>query len=331
MHALAFACTTFLLASSGGPLVGKCYDWHLGDGLVLVNKRGVDKRALPMHPDDHPAAWRSAHASVTFNQYGREMPNGGMNDAGLVVEVMWLDATHLPPPDARPTVNELQWIQYQLDRFATVEEVAAHAADLRVARVSGRVHYLACDRGGACAAIEFVDGKLVMTRGRDLVAPVLTNSTYAESAAALGHHHGFGGDRPIPAGAGSLDRFVHAADRVRQRGGDAFAVLDAVDNDASRWHIVYDPAHLTATWRTRANPKQKRVDLARFPASCGAPVEMLDIDADLAGDVTDKFVAYREDANSKLLGRSLATVRELPPGMAAQVAHYPSLLPCAAP
>jgi hypothetical protein len=89
---------------------------------------------------------------VTFNQYGREFPAGGMNDAGLVVEIMWLESSEYERPDARPTLNELQWIQYQLDRFATVDEVEAHAAELRVSRVNGKVHYLACDRGGHCAA-----------------------------------------------------------------------------------------------------------------------------------------------------------------------------------
>jgi choloylglycine hydrolase len=332
----AAACTTFLLSSPDGRVVGKCYDWDLGAGIVLINKRGVDKRALPMHPDDHPATWRSAHASVTFNQYGRELPNGGMNDAGLVVEVMWLDATVLPAADARPTVNELQWIQVQLDRWSTTDEVVAHAGELRVARASGLVHYLVCDRDGACAAIEFVEGKLTVTRGRELVSPVLTNHTYSASAAALRRHVGFGGRHPIPSGAGSLDRFVRASDRVRLGArGDlvtaALAVLDAVNNDASRWHIVYDPVHLTASWRTRATPTVKRVDLSHFPGSCGAPVEMLDIDAGAEGDVTARFVPYREEANARLVARSLATVEGLPPGTAPLVAHYPDLLPCSTP
>src|SRR5438067_1938354 len=91
------ACTTFLV----GDTVGKCYDWNMGQGLVLLNPRGLDKSAMPMSPTDRPARWHADHASLTFNQYGREMPNGGINEAGLVVEVMWLDETRLPPPDAR--------------------------------------------------------------------------------------------------------------------------------------------------------------------------------------------------------------------------------------
>jgi choloylglycine hydrolase len=54
-----------------------------------------------------------------------------MNEAGLVVEIMWLKESEYPPPDEHPTVNELQWVQYQLDNFATVTEVAANAERLR--------------------------------------------------------------------------------------------------------------------------------------------------------------------------------------------------------
>jgi penicillin V acylase-like amidase (Ntn superfamily) len=39
----------------------------------------------------NPAKWVSRYGSVTFNQYGCENPTGGMNEAGLVVEQMWLD------------------------------------------------------------------------------------------------------------------------------------------------------------------------------------------------------------------------------------------------
>ena len=48
----ASACTTFMLERGGDRVVGKSYDWHMGQGLVLVNKRGVAKQSLPAKPDD---------------------------------------------------------------------------------------------------------------------------------------------------------------------------------------------------------------------------------------------------------------------------------------
>ena len=109
-----FACTTFSLHQNGQIVFGKNYDWHLGRGLVIVNKRGVSKTAMPGLQDDpgEYAKWTSKYGSLTFNQYGREMPMGGMNEAGLVVELMSLSETQYPQPDARHAIKDLQWIQY---------------------------------------------------------------------------------------------------------------------------------------------------------------------------------------------------------------------------
>jgi len=322
--AVALACTTFVLPNGG---VGKCYDWHMGQGILVVNKRDVLKRALPIMPGDRPASWTSRFASVTFNQYGREFPNGGMNEAGLVVEIMWLAASREPAPDERPTVNELQWIQYQLDRFATAGEVLAHAGELRVSRVHGKVHYLACDRGGACVAIEFLDGKLVATPG----ARVLTNDPYAASLAYLKRHAGFGGSEAIPSGAGSLERFARASSLVAAAKGAlpdaAFAVLDAVNNDASQWHIVYDPVRLRVWYRLRGDKRIKWFDLSRFDGSCAAPAKSLDLAVDASGDVTSRFTDYDAELNRRTVENGLSGIG-LPPPAIEGVARYPGLLQC---
>ena len=42
----AAACTTFMLERGGERVVGKSYDWYMGQGLVVVNKRGVGKQAV---------------------------------------------------------------------------------------------------------------------------------------------------------------------------------------------------------------------------------------------------------------------------------------------
>jgi hypothetical protein len=324
----ARACTTFLLSSSTGPVVGKSYDWHQGQALVFVNKRGVAKKSLPMLPGDRPAAWVSKHASITFNQYGRELPNGGMNDAGLVVEVMWLDASRYPQPDARPTVNELQWIQYQLDNFGTVAEMIAAADQLRVSLVHGKVHYLACDRAAACAAFEHVGGKLVVTSGGALPVKALTNDTYAASLAHLSSQKGEPRDR------GSLARFVTAARSAsRPPAGDAvgaaWSTLEGVRTAASQWTIVYEPAALRVQFKTLAKSRLKVAQLGRFPSSCKAGALALDMDTDAEGDVTSRFAPATADANRQLVERSLAGIRaRLPPGAIERLAAYPDMLPC---
>jgi penicillin V acylase-like amidase (Ntn superfamily) len=324
MTASLILCTTFLL----GGVVGKSYDWGMGQGLVLVNKRGVAKQALPMKPGDKPARWVSKHASITFNQYGREMPNGGMNDAGLVVEVMWLDASEFEKPDDRPSVSELQWIQYQLDSFASVDEMVKSADQLRVSLIYGKVHYLACDKTRACASFEYVKGKQVVTPG----AKVLTNHTYADAKTYAARQES------IPNGGGSLDRFVRAGRLAEQRAGAssqviaAFTVLDSVRGSDSQWNIVYDPVALKVHFRTLTNKKIKSLDFGSFDKSCASAVKLLDIDADLEGDVTARFVPYNDEANRKLIERSVRDIAgKLPKGAVDQVVKYPSMLACSAP
>ena len=114
------ACTTFCLKNKGEVLFGKNYDWMIGDGMIFVNKRGVSKMSAA---EKNPARWNSKYGSITFNQYGREAPSGGMNEAGLVIELMWLDDTRYPQPDSRAEVDVLEWIQYNLDTAASVADV----------------------------------------------------------------------------------------------------------------------------------------------------------------------------------------------------------------
>ena len=103
-------------------------------GLIIVNKRNVSKTAL--YPTDwtggEPVSWTSKYGSVTVNHWGREFSFDGMNEAGLVVSAMGLELTEYPAPDARPAIAAIQWVQYQLDTAATVADVIASDAEMRI-------------------------------------------------------------------------------------------------------------------------------------------------------------------------------------------------------
>ena len=332
----AGACTTFVMDGASGPLIGKSYDWDTADGLVLVNKKGSHKRALVLGAGT-PAEWTSAYASLTFNQYGAELPNGGMNTAGLVVEIMWLVEARVPAPDGRPTLTELQWIQYQLDRYATVAEVVAHARELRVSQVYAPVHYMACDRTGACATLEYLAGRLVITQGKQLLVRTLTNDTYTQSAAHLRRCEGFGGQRPVGRTHGSLDRFARASAMARAaKGGstdDAFRILRSVaQGDYTKWRIVYDPVGQRVAFQTAGAAAIKTVRLSAFDTSCAAPRQMLPLRARVGGDATQRFVPYVQAANRALLDITLKPIAaRLPPGAVALLATYPATVTCAVP
>lgn len=332
------ACTAFLLESGDARVIGKSYDFDFGNGMAVVNKAGMAKMNLPYNPNDKQAQWVSRYASLTFNQFGREMPCSGMNEKGLVVETLWLEGSQYPPPDDRPTLNELQWVQYQLDSFATVGEMVEHAEDNRLASVYAEVHYLACDAKGACAVFEFLNGKTVVRAGKKLKAKVLTNHTYSESAGFLKQHKGYGGKLKIPKSSSSLDRFVRTAWMLKKKAKKmkkdpfktAFKILDSVRmGDFTKWNIVYDPVAGKASFRTLGHPDIRSVSLGDFDRSCKKPVRVLDMNGDESGDVHDKFAAYTTEANKKLSKEAWDGISgDFPPQAVQLVLAFPDSFTC---
>jgi choloylglycine hydrolase len=253
------ACTTFCLRHGPGVILGKNYDWHLGMGLVLRNGRGIAKQA------DAPqgtasARWVSRFGSLTFNQYGREFPSGGMNEVGLAVELMWLDETRYPAPDARPALGCLQWIQYQLDTAASVEDLLQSDAKVRI-DARAPLHFLVADRSGDVATVEFLDGRLTTHRGPDLPVAALTNNEYAASVDFLKQADA---SRDPAEGPGSLERFARTARRVRDFGAHpptdpvafAFATLEwAASTSWTRRACTSarGPIRPSAPWRSRTS------------------------------------------------------------------------------
>ncbi len=317
----SFACTSFCLQDDDALVFGRNYDWHLEHGLVIVNKRGIAKRALLLDPSDKPAEWVSKYGSVTFNQYGREMPCGGMNEAGLVLETMWLAETKYPGRDARPAV--MMWLQYQLDNCATIEEVAASDKEIRVVTVTPMpLHFLGCDREGNVATFEFLDGKLVCHRGASLPVAVLANDTYEKSLAYLKQHVGFGGTKGIPHGSwGSLDRFVCATDRVKAYpsvSSDsaveyAFGTLRSVSQgDSTKWMIVYDPKNMKIHYKTFSCSTTRTVDLSDCDFDVRTPVQVISISTDHTGLLNPHFYHYDTDLNRWLVYYSMKHTEHLP-------------------
>ena len=293
-------CTTFVLKGKGRVYFGRNLDWFWEDGLVVINPRDVQKTAFLM-TEKSPARWTARFGSVTFNQFGRELPYGGMNEAGLVVENMQLEEASYPAPDARPAINLLQWIQYQLDNCRTVAEVIATDGQLRIEsppaqlRGQARVHYLVCDATGDCAAIEFVGGQRVVHRGATLPWPVLANDTYRSSAAPLR-------EQPPPAQPparakdfSSLARFAHAAARAaafkaREPKADldyAFDTLEQVaQGNSTVWRVVYEVSARRIHFCTRGNQQARVIDLKSVDFSGARAAQYVDIQAPPAADGT---------------------------------------------
>ena len=307
------ACTTFCLEGKDGLVFGRNYDWGFGVGIVVVNKRCLSKTAF-VNSRDEPAKWVSRYGSITFNQYGRELPMGGINEAGLVVEQMLLSDTRYPDQDERPVLRELAWTQYQLDTCASVDDVIESDAKVRILQGSAPLHFLVCDRSGRKAVIEFLEGKMTVHRAEKMPVAALANSPYAESLDYLKQFQGFGGEKMIPESARSLDRFARAAQAVRlykagQRDDQernivehAFRILEDVSHGpATQWSTVYDLKGLTVRFRTATSPHIKTLALKDFDFSCETPCRVLDIDTKEPGDAVRRFTDYTTEINRKLV------------------------------
>ena len=265
-------------------------DLDTGTGMVMVNKRAVMKTAIT----GRPAQWTSRFASITLNQYGREFPTGGMNEAGLAVALMALGETQYPAPDERPSVTILEWIQYQLDNSESIDEVIERSARMRIAGTFG-LHYLVADRTGRAVTIEYLNGNLVAHKNNALPVPVLANDTYDRS---LAYYRSI---KSVPSGIGSLERFARAASMISQTKSSAnavdraFEILNAVHQpDYTKWSVVYDPATLTIYLRTDRNPQIRAISFASFDGSCDSAVRIAPIDG---GAFTD----YSLQANTTLV------------------------------
>jgi choloylglycine hydrolase len=319
----AEACTTIAFRDPQQPVVAYNYDFPIGQGMVIVNKRGMAKVS------EHGAAgarWQSRFGSITFVQFGRDGPMAGMNEAGLFVSQMWLDEAVYDGADARPIIGVLEYMQYLLDTAGSVEEALALGEKVRIqSRVP--LHYELADASGAAAVVEFLDGSRKLRSGGDLPYSVLANSPYQAGIDYLSSADILA----PPDGSGSLQRFSRAAASLSTRGDTpavehAFATLASVAQPGfTRWSVVFDLRDRAISWRTDRNEAVRSTRLGSFDLSCRAAVKTLDIHAG-EGDVTTAFQDFSRAGHEALVKSSYAGTSFLAPqGEAAAIAsaHHP--------
>ena len=318
-------CTSFCLDNGEQPIYGKSFDNPtVSDALIVVNKRNVLKTALIDPEDDgEPASWVSKYGSITFNFLGREFPITGMNDAGLVVDALTFYIAEYPMADSRPYVNGMQWVQYQLDNFGTVQEVITNDLQLRITFTSGAhpCFYLVCDRTGRCAVIEFIEGKMVYYTDENMPVNVLSGPGVFDYAKFVEFWEE--GELPTPDSFDSVHRFSVAADMVKDydpiTSGPAvdyaFDILSNLEmwlyeRPITRWRIVYDITNLTIYYHTIENQQTRHFDFNSFGSSCKTPVKVLDIKEDLSGDVSNDFIDYTYEINRDMIKKAIPDISD---------------------
>jgi choloylglycine hydrolase len=300
---ILYPCTTFFINKNGQLVFGRNYDWVTDAGMVCTNLRGLSKTSMKTE-NGETISWLSQYGSITFNQYGKEFPTGGMNEKGLVVELMWLDETRYPDNDNRPAVGVLQWIQYQLDNCSTIDEVIASDKKIRISPTGTTpLHYLIADAKGNAATIEFLNGKMIVHRGNDLSFPVLTNNIYEESVRALKNSSENGNN--------SLERFSQACNMITQFKTDnnntpvidyAFDILSEVAQGSfTKWSIVYDITNKTIQFRTNRFRQIKKLSFSSFDFNCTSSAKALDMNQPANGNINSLFENFSTSINKRIV------------------------------
>ena len=333
-------CTTFVLKDGKGRLFfGRNFDFPAGPGHIHVNLRGAAKTSLPT-PGEKPLTWVAKYGSVSFNQNGREFPYGGINEAGLVIEQMMHESpkSRYPQKDGRFGLEELQWIQYQLDTAATVADVAASDGRVRVSDNSvAPLHFLVADAKGDTAVIEYLAGKMTCYRGADLPLAACANSPYEDSLAYYRSLDG-GGLAQISNADGRIsseNRFARAAwlagSYATDNGEPVAYALDILQKVASRgtqWSIVYDLEKLAIHFRTTANPRVRVLSVKDFDFACGARWLLGDIHTTAS---KADFLEYTAAANAAMINAvwdNVGFLKALPGEQRRAFANYPESVRC---
>ncbi len=304
-------------------LTARSMDWAVDTRTDLwVFPRGLERNGAA---GDASVRWTSKHGSVVASAYGVATTDG-INEAGLVANVLWLAESSYPPVDDRPAMSVAAWAQFVLDSFASVEEAVSHLSPepfvVGTAQVPDQdrlttLHLSLSDSSGDCAIFEYLDGRLVVHHGRE--HQVMTNSPpFDQQLAVAAYWNEIGGTVMLPGTNRAADRFVRASfyvnviPQVEDRATATAAVFSVIRNASVPLGIsTPDQPNIASTlWRTVADHKDLRyyfdsavspsvlwVELGELDLSAGAPVKRLDLEAvherGAGGDLSASFEPAR--------------------------------------
>jgi len=326
---LVDACTTFVLNDSADLVYGRNFDFNIGNGFIVNNQRGISKYAF-IASETNLMTWTSKFGSITFNQFGKEFPYGGMNEKGLVIAQMYLSQTKYPEIDDRRVISPLQWIQYQLDVSSSVEEVIASDSILRISNeVPVGIHFLVCDSKGKTATVEFIDGKMVYHKDEELPVPLLTNNTYDESISYLQHFDVLGGEKAIPWGnihdiewtnnnTLSVNKVFATAANTMMKSQEsltlinkAFDVLQSVTiNNHTKWSTVFDVTNKLIYFKNESHEEIITLDFNDFDFESEQETKILDIQTATSDNVMNQFDNYSLDINREYVLKAFIPLME---------------------
>jgi penicillin V acylase-like amidase (Ntn superfamily) len=321
---LAQACTRFVYHGAGDQVItARSMDWKVDVGTNLwVFPRGMARSG---EAGPNSIQWTSRYGSVIASGYDISTTDG-MNEAGLVANVLWLVESSYPQYDGKtPGLTIAAWAQYVLDNFATVPEAVDALAKQPFTLVTDKVpgesrlatlHLSISDAHGDSAIIEYIDGRQVIHHSRDY--RVMTNSPTFEKQLALNEYwKQIGGTVMLPGTNRASDRYARASfyvdaipksENAVEAIASAFSVIrnvsvpfgittpDQPNISSTRWRTVSDHKRKLYFFESALTPNIFWVDLTKldFTKQTGK-VMKLDLGPDqthiYAGMANDQFKA----------------------------------------
>ena len=304
-------------------LTGRSMDWKLPMVSNLwVFPRGMERDGAA---GDRSATWTSEYGSLVLTGYDITTVDG-MNEAGLVANLLWEVEASYPEDDGEtPRISLSVLPQYLLDRFATVAEAVEDLRENPVHVATGEVpvgppgraatvHVSMSDATGDSAIIEFTDGEMVIWHDR--AYQVMTNEpTFDRQRAILEYWQGVNPREFLPGTVRASDRFVRASFYInavvqsadpRIAAASVFSVIrqtsvpwgisieDQPNLSTTRWRVVADQKDLRYHVESVISPSIFWVELANLDFSEGAEVLKLDLGVDIervmTGEVSAEFL-----------------------------------------
>ncbi len=314
----ASACSRVVYRGpNGAVVVGRTMDWAQPLEVNLwAFPAGLDRDG---NAGDRSLKWTSKYGSVAATCYDKLVADG-MNEKGLVVNVLYLSSSVYPKFDGtRPTLSIGAWAQYVLDSFATVDEAVMILKDqpfqlgalIMPGGHAGTVHLAIADATGDSAILEYIDGKLVVHHGKQY--SVMTNDPpYDQQLALNSYWQEVGGNVMLPGTERPADRFVRASYYLgealqtpdeRKQIATVFSIVRNVSVPigaehvgqpnvaATLWRIVADQKRGVYYFELTDTPNIFWVDLSKIDLSVGQPMQMLPVEGApvMAGDVSSRF------------------------------------------
>jgi hypothetical protein len=181
--------------------------------------------------------------------------------------------------------------------------------------------------------MEWLDGKLVYHKGKELLVAVLTNSKYEESLKYYNERHFSLFNRNS-----SNNRFSRAAKMLKKYKASvdnpqlkyAFDILDSVAHpDWTKWSLVFDIKNKIFYFRTHENRDIGFIDFKSADFFCKTPVQTFNIKTKFKGNISPQLVDYSYKDNFNLIKSVLSKVApDFPESSYLMFADYPKTTQC---